>query len=232
MTTPQYLKTNFADYFGVLPELLEEHGAFNISLINDLPLFIDPFLLFNSKNPEYRKLHDEMIQYLQFLRKKSAAGGLGKGLIEAWYRFPEVRQNWLGFSKTGNRGSGLGSDFARELDENLHLVFSDFGSEKVTNGSHIEKLCLFSDGVGRDHISDFTTNLIKHFLLEYTQSFAMEHIHPSLRRSQRVSRVRFNSQLKLGKPTHMSFPILNEISSYLRLRTFSPKTKRGLIVQI
>ncbi len=37
----------FTDFFKVTPEVLEEYGAFNISLINDLPLFIDPFLLFN-----------------------------------------------------------------------------------------------------------------------------------------------------------------------------------------
>lgn len=44
------MKTNFyfSDYFGVSPQRLQTYGAFNISLIADLPLFIDPFLLFNS----------------------------------------------------------------------------------------------------------------------------------------------------------------------------------------
>src|SRR5205823_6605093 len=111
LTTPEYIKTHFSDYFGVLPKTIEDYGAFNISLLNDLPLFIDPFLLFNSKNEEYRELHERMIRYLMFLRDKSAAGGVSRGLVQAWYRFPEVRQNWLGFSKNSNRGSGLGSDF-------------------------------------------------------------------------------------------------------------------------
>jgi len=191
-STPDYIKTHFSDYFGVLPEILEKYGAFNVSLLSDLPLFIDPFLLFNSKKDEYRELHSRIIIYLKFLRDKSAAGGLSRGLVQAWYRFPEVRQNWLGFSKTSNRGSGLGSDFARALHENLHRVFTDFGSEQVTKGSHLEKLCLFSDGVGKDHVSDFTTNLIKEFLLDYTQAFAKEHVHPTLRRKVRVPGVRFN----------------------------------------
>ena len=39
----------FTDFFHVPPEVLEEQGAFNVSLINDLPLFIDPFFLFNSE---------------------------------------------------------------------------------------------------------------------------------------------------------------------------------------
>ena len=52
-------------------------------------------------------------------------------------------------------------DFARALNDNLHNLFRDFGNEKVTKGSHLEKLVLIRARVGRDNISDFTTNLIK-----------------------------------------------------------------------
>jgi len=186
------IRAYFSDYFAVLPETIEGHGAFNVSLLNDLPLFIDPFLLFNSQKDEYQKLHDRIIRYLKFLRGKSAGDEISSGLIQSWYRFPEVKQNWLGFSIKGNQGSGLGSKFARELHANLHRIFSDFGDEKVTKGSHLEKLCLFSDGVGKDNISDFTTNLIKEYLLDYTQGFTRKFIHPTLRRNTAVLRARFN----------------------------------------
>ncbi|MET3595347.1 hypothetical protein ABID26_004759 [Mesorhizobium shonense] len=33
-------------------------------------------------------------------------------------------------------------------------------------------------GVGRDNISDFTTNLIKDYLCRYTEKFAAEHLLP------------------------------------------------------
>jgi hypothetical protein len=182
----------FSDFFEVPPEVIEEHGAFNISLLADLPLFIDPFLLFNSDKAEYQQLHSEIITYLKFLRDKSANAYLGKGLIEAWYRFPEIEQNWLGFSATGNKGSGLGSKFAIALHQNLHRVFTDFGKERVTQGSHLEKLCLISDGVGKDNISDFATNLIHKFLLEYTQDFAQANIKEEYRRKVKAGKVRFN----------------------------------------
>jgi len=39
----------FSDYFQVPAKVLEEYGAFDLSLINDLPLFVDPFLLFDSE---------------------------------------------------------------------------------------------------------------------------------------------------------------------------------------
>jgi hypothetical protein len=105
---------------------------------------------------------------------------LENGLIEHWFTFHEVKQNWLGFSKNGNGGSGLGKDFAQALYSNLNTVFKSFGAETVTKGSHLEKLTLIRAGVGKDNISDFTTNLIKSYLLSYTQTFATHQIRPEL----------------------------------------------------
>lgn len=186
------IRIYFSDIFGVHPDTLDKHGAFNISLVNDLPLFIDPFLLFNSARPEYRSLHDQIIEFLRFLRDVSADGDLKPGLISRWFTFPEVRQNWLGYSTVGNRGSGLGAKFAKALHLNLHTVFTEFGHEQITRSSHLEKLCLIRDKVGRDNISDLTTNLIKGFLLKYTSDFAVANIRPALRRRHTIDRVQFN----------------------------------------
>jgi hypothetical protein len=187
------MKVYFSDFFEVRPSAIDRYGAFNVSLVNDLPLFIDPFLLFNSRKKKYTQLHKQIIDYLKFLRDKSVSDrSLSTGLIRAWYAFPEVKQNWLGFTVTGNSGSGLGRKFALALHDNLNRIFTDFGTEKVTKGSHLEKLCLIRDGVGRDNISDFTTNLVKEFLLEYTQQFAQKYIKPTLRKKEYISKVRFN----------------------------------------
>lgn len=39
----------FSEIFGVEESVLDEYGAMNISLLNDIPLFIDPFLLYASE---------------------------------------------------------------------------------------------------------------------------------------------------------------------------------------
>lgn len=122
----------FSDIFDVDPNIIEEYGAFNMSLINDLPLFVDPFLLFNNKTPEYQALHDEILQYVAFLRDMSIGGGINHGLLKNWFLFPEVKQNWLGYSKIGNEGTGLGIDFANALNKNLNHIFSNFGEEIIT----------------------------------------------------------------------------------------------------
>jgi hypothetical protein len=93
---------------------------------------------------------------------------------------------------SANEGAGLGKDFAHALHGALGDIFRDFGKETVTRGTHLEKLCLIRAGVGKDNISDFTANLIKAFLCEYTQTFARQHIDPKHCQEFAVPRARFN----------------------------------------
>lgn len=181
----------FSQIFGIEPEVLEQYGALDVSLISDLPLFVDPFLLFHSDKPEYQALHEEIIKYLVFLRDKSSLT-LDTALIRSLYSFKEVKQNWLGFTFLGNDGRGLGKDFAKSLHGALNSILTNFGAESITKGSHLEKLALIKEGVGRDSISDFTTNLIKAHLLDYTQTFARNHLDSSMCADFPVVRAEFN----------------------------------------
>lgn len=193
--TKQRTRIYFTDFFDVDPQDLADYGAFNVSPIVDLPLFVDPFLLFTSGKQEYQRLHEEVVRYLRFLRDQSTGGNVDKGLLKAWYCFHEVHQNRLGFCTTGSKGAGLGMGFARALNDNLIKIFKDFGDEQVTRSSHLEKLVLIRDRVGRDNISDFTTNLIKGYLLDYTQTFAKKHLASEKRRVVKVPHVAFNYEV-------------------------------------
>ncbi|HVS14232.1 MAG TPA: hypothetical protein VMV46_09925 [Thermoanaerobaculia bacterium] len=197
----------FSDHFQVDPADLEGHGAFDISLINDLPLFVDPFLLFNSDKAEYRDLHEGIIRYVRFLKEMSAKEDIDPALLDSWYRFPEVKQTWLGYSLSGNEGHGLGGKFARALNRSLQTIFRDFGEEEITLGSHLEKLCLIRGGVGRDNISDFTTNLIKGYLAQYTEAFALVHIAESSIRRVAVAKTSFNYETRSWSTSTFQLPI-------------------------
>ena len=204
---PEHGGLYFSDYFGVSEDTLDAYGAFDVSLVTDLPLFVDPFLLFHSPKDEYQGLHDGIIRYLRFLRAKSESGRVSPALVKAWYRFGEVKQNWLGFCRAGNSGRGLGREFAEALDANLVNVFRDFGRERITRGSHLEKLCLIRPGVGKDMVSDFTTNLIKDYLLSYTEAFAEEHLPAGLVGSVSVGRVFFDYDLERWMPRTYRLPV-------------------------
>ncbi|MDN3360152.1 hypothetical protein [Actinomadura sp. DC4] len=199
----------FSEHFGVDPAILDEYGAFDISMVSDLPLFIDPFLLFNSDNPVYQQLHEEILRYLRFLRDQ-AMPDLDKGLINAWYRFKEVKQNWLGYTLFGNDGAGLGEKFAFDLHGALGDILANFGEETVTRGSHLEKLCLIRPGVGKDNISDFTTNLIKAYLCEYTQTFAREHMRDEDCQTFAVTRAWFNYETRTWVTERYYLPRLRQ----------------------
>lgn len=200
------MKLYFSDFFEVSPNLVEDYGSFNISLINDLPLFIDPFLLFGSAEKEYQDLHESILKYLKFLKGKSEKGITNLGQIRAWYLFQEIKQNWFGYSRIGNSGSGLGLNFGRALSSSLHIVFDDLGKETITESSHLEKACLFEIGVGRDNISDFTANLIKEYLLDYTQKFAIQNIDRKFCKKYTVKKVYFNYTLERWMPKEYYLP--------------------------
>lgn len=202
------MKIYFSDFFNIEPSILEEYGAFNISLINDLPLFIDPFLLFGSKKTEYKQLHNNILEYLTFLKSKSEIGITKIAEIKSWYLFPEVKQNWFGYSKVGNGGSGLGEKFATSFSTSMHIVFDDLGKEQITQSSHLEKAGLFQIGVGKDNISDFTTNLTKEYLLEYTQKFSTENIDPKFLRKINVSKVYFDYKFERWMPKEYILPFI------------------------
>ena len=200
------IQVYFSDFFSVDRATVEAYGAFDVSLVADLPLFVDPFLIFNSSKSKYQELHRDTIRYLTFLRDKSADGNLSNGLIDALFRFPEIPQNWLGFSASGNSGRGLGRKFATALHANLNKVFDDFGDERITKDAHLEKLCLISNGVGRDSISDFTNNLIHRFLASYTEQFAKNHIADAFVKEHAIQRTTFNYNTETWEPATYRLP--------------------------
>jgi hypothetical protein len=197
----------FSDVFNVSKKAIDDYGAFDISLFTDLPLFVDPFLLFTSKKQEYKLLHQNIIDYLEFLKDKSLSGELDEGLINNWFHFPEIKQTWFGFSEFGNGGHGNGDKFAHALNKNLYRLFGSFGSEGITKGTHLEKLCLLRTGVGRDMISDFTTNLIKNYIADYTQKFALENIDPKLLLNVPIKKAKFDYDTETWLPVNYTLPI-------------------------
>lgn len=178
----------FSEKFKVEEGKIEEYGAINISLVCDLPLFIDPMLIFNSTKREYQELHKSIIKYFYFLAKKSEQS-LGKADIKTWYTFKEVCNNWFGYALEGNKGSALDIEFGEFLYQNIKFALNTHG---ISRGIHSEKIMLLCDGSGKDKISDMTVNLIKGYLCEYTQQFAKKNISENFCKNVPVDKSEFN----------------------------------------
>ena len=178
----------FSEKFNVDSNLIKKYGAVDISLVCDLPLFIDPMLIFNSKKTEYIQLHQRIIKYFHFLAKK-AKQKLSKQEISEWFNFSEVPNNWLGYSLVGNKGLALGMKYAHFLYNNIAFALE---THNISEGQHIEKVMLLYKNSGRDKISDLTVNLIMSYLAEYTQKFAKEFIDPKYCQLIPVEKAYFN----------------------------------------
>ena len=162
----------FSEKFGIIKNRIKEYGAVDISLVCDIPLFIDPMLIFNSEKVEYKKLHKDIIKYFHFLAKKSEKN-LSFAEIKLWYTFNEIPNNWFGYSLSGNKGNACDVEFGKFLYNNIKFILNTNG---ISESEHIEKIMLIYDGSGRDKISDIMVNLIKDYLCDYTEKFAKKYM--------------------------------------------------------
>jgi hypothetical protein len=129
----------------------------------DIPLCIDPFLLYKSRDDRLRELHGQLVslfnQGVQFYREGKRSD------LNRLIDFPEVNAIGFGYSQGQVRGSGLGEQINGLLADTLA------GSEALQERGlrHVEELQLVSIGVGADRVSDIAANILKTFLIEYTQ---------------------------------------------------------------
>lgn len=163
-------------------------------------------MLFASEKEEYQCLHNAIVSHLISLKHLAESGGASDLRL---FQFPEVPQNWLGVSRWGNNGRGLGPQFAKSLISAFNGFYSNFGEESITDSAHIEKLTLVGKGIGRDFISDFTTNLIKEFLLGYTQDFARTYLQPHQRKE-------FSVRCSFSQALHVWLPKTFELSFFFQ----------------
>lgn len=83
-------------------------------------------------------------------------------------RLQEPNETHFGLSKGKSRGRGLGPYLVQRITNNLVV------SRAAETGllEDLEDTALFIEGIGKDIISDVTTNIIRGMLISYTQSMA------------------------------------------------------------
>lgn len=129
----------------------------------DLNLGIDPFLLFKSRDPVYSSLHENILAVFNYGIKLIRSGKTKEA--KYLFDFPEVSEIGLGYTKKGKRGSGIGEFLSTLITETL------FDSPLLLERGirHVEEMQLVSIGIGSDRVSDITGNILKQFLIQYTQ---------------------------------------------------------------
>lgn len=136
----------------------------DIDINKDTPLFIDPYFLSIRKDKwstdASRTLKSFFESFIYLIRngKENDARSLFSFLHEP-------NETRLGLSKGRPRGNGMGDGDADKLFESIKT------SKAVNSGlvEDLEDFKFFIPGIGKDKISDMSTNIIRRHLLDYTK---------------------------------------------------------------
>jgi hypothetical protein len=156
------------DYYG-LPFTQEETDFAIPFLDDDIPLYMDPFLLWKSPSQQDQSLHTSIITSFNDFGDL-AKSGKEQQAIDALIRVSECQEVGLG-SARDKRGKRIGTKAARKILALFNLI----PQVKAGGFEHIEEIQLFIDQVGKDRISDIACSLTKSFLIDFTIDQCKQH---------------------------------------------------------
>jgi hypothetical protein len=155
------VRPRLTDYYGVL--VAQANVDFAIPFLDeDLPLAVDPFLLWKSPSQQDNALHLTVINAFNHLGSLAKAGK-GDEAARLLITASECDEVGLGLSHE-RKGKRIGR---RTADEILSL-FRDIPHYSQNGFLHVEEIQLFVDQIGRDRICDLTCSFIKSFLIDFT----------------------------------------------------------------
>jgi hypothetical protein len=157
----EMIRPRLTDYYGI-PAVQKELSFAVPFLDEDLPLYVDPFLLWKSPSQQDNSLHVAIVDSINALGRMWLEGGR-KEAIDAIIRASECGEVGLGQSRT-REGKPLG----KHESEQILQLFERIPQIHDHGLGRLEVLQLTSTGVGKDRISDFTCSFIKSFLIDYT----------------------------------------------------------------
>jgi hypothetical protein len=145
----------------------------DVVLEKDNPLFLDPFAISQHPDRWSHECHELLGAFFQAIVDHIRAGRKQEA-IALLSRLREPNETRLGYSSDRPRGSGIGTMQAEEIYAALA------GSTAVKTGfvSSLEECELMVEGIGRDRISDLTTNIIRAKLADYTRDQCALHNVP------------------------------------------------------
>src|SRR5688500_2477541 len=102
----KFANPRLVDVFG--SDFTQEDVEFAIPrLKEDIPLYVDPFLLWNSQKSEYRALHERLIGFFQVLTHRIKTGDV-YGAAQLLAGCEEPQAMGLGYASGTKRGSNIG----------------------------------------------------------------------------------------------------------------------------
>jgi hypothetical protein len=141
-------------------------------LDEDLPLYVDPFLLWKSPSQQDQSLHLSLLNAFNQLGRLAHRSREAEAISQL-ITVSECSEAGLGQSRT-RRGKQFGQKIARDI---LSL-FQKLPHAQADGFAHIEEIQLYVDGVSKDRTSDIACSFLKSFLLDFTIDQCNKHAVP------------------------------------------------------
>lgn len=155
------IRPRLNDFYNI--PITQEEVDFAIPFIDeDIPLYVDPFLLWKSPSMQDNSLHlliTNSFNHLNFL----LSNGKEKEAIEILIRASECDEVGLGNSKTKS-----GKRIGEKLATNILNQFKSIPQLQKNGFVHFEEIQLLVENFSKDRVSDIACNFIQSFLVDYT----------------------------------------------------------------
>lgn len=149
------------DFYNI--PITQEEVSFAIPFIDeDIPLYVDPFLLWKSPSMQDNSLHLSITNCFNQLGYL-IGNGKEKEALNIIIRASECDEVGLGNSKTKT-----GKRIGEKLGLKILNQFSSIPQIQKNGFIHFEEIQLLVDNFSKDRVSDIACNFIQSFLIDYT----------------------------------------------------------------
>ncbi|MBU1039235.1 hypothetical protein KKC17_03390 [Patescibacteria group bacterium] len=137
----------------------------NINIDRDFPVYLNPFIFSARPDPFSIDAIRTISGFFQFNLELIRNGQIDQARAN-FQHLNEPNETCLGMSRRSPRGRGVGEENADDLFDSIST------SRAVASGlvEHLEDTAIFIEGIGKDKVSDMTTNIIRANLIAYTQA--------------------------------------------------------------
>jgi hypothetical protein len=155
------IRPRLTDFYNV--PIIQEEVDFAIPFLDeDIPLYVDPFLLWKSPSMQDNALHLSVINSFNHLGYQFNKGKESEAL-QTLIRATECDEVGLGNSK-----AKIGKRIGEKLGESILNTFKTTPQLLKSGYTHFEEIQLLIDNFSRDRVSDVTCNFIQSFLIDFT----------------------------------------------------------------
>ena len=155
------VRPRLSDYYNI--PLLQSEVDFAIPFMDeDIPLYVDPFLMWKSPSQMDNMLHAGIMQSFNQLGSMYV-GNKQDEAIESIIYLSECVEVGLGTSKT-RKGRPISKEQAKAILD----LYKDVPQINQYGLKHLEQVQLLVDNISKDRICDISCSLIKSFLIDYT----------------------------------------------------------------